>query len=107
MARGRKSQLVLTLSAEQRYELESWQRSTTLGAGLARRGRIILLLADGQSVSDVARQVAMGRRHIYKWVERFKAQGLRGLYDKPGRGRKPDFSPRSRPVSGRSGLSTT
>ncbi len=95
MARGRKTQLVLTVSAAQRYELESWQRSTIVRAGLARRGRLILLLADGRSVSDVALQVAMGRRHIYKWVERFQVQGLQGLYDKPGRGRKPVFPPKS------------
>lgn len=98
MARGRKTQLVLTLSETQRHALESWQRTTTLSVGLARRGRVILLLADGQSVSDVGRQVPMGRRHIYKWVQRFQAHGLQGLSDKPGRGRKPVFSPRRRSV---------
>jgi hypothetical protein len=64
MARGRKTQLALTLSSAQRYTLESWQRSTTVSTGLARRGRLILLLAEGPSVSDVARQVAMERRHL-------------------------------------------
>jgi transposase len=47
MARGRKSSIRIVLSAEEHQTLERWQRSTTLGAGLVRRGKIILLLAAG------------------------------------------------------------
>ena len=42
MVRGRKTNLVVCLTPEQRDILESWQRSITIPAGLARRGRIIL-----------------------------------------------------------------
>ena len=93
MARGRTTKLVVTLNAAQGRLFNSWQRSTTVPSGLARRGRLLLLLADGGSVSEGARQVDLGRRHIYKWVHRFQAQGIEGLYDKPGRGRKPVFPP--------------
>ena len=54
MARDRKSALVILLSAEERATREHWQRLTTISAGLARRARIILLLAAGESQSKVA-----------------------------------------------------
>ncbi len=85
--RGRTTQLSITLSPEDRILLESWQRSTTIQAGLARRGRIILLLSEGASISHISRTVGIRRRFIYKWVERFQALGIGGLNDKSGRGR--------------------
>jgi transposase len=93
MARGRKSPLVITLSYEERKELEKWQRSTTVDAGLARRGRIILLLSQGMSLSDIARRVGIQRCVVRKWVKRFLRKRVKGLYDKPGRGAKPFFPP--------------
>ncbi len=86
MVRGRKTNLVVDLTPEERHTLESWQRSTTIRAGLARRGRIILLMAQGASISHVSRTVGIRRRFIYKWVDRFQDQGVTGLTDKPGRG---------------------
>ena len=46
MARGRKTSLTIRLTPAQRQTLLEWQRSTTIPAGRARRGRIILLMAD-------------------------------------------------------------
>jgi len=66
--------------------LLAWQRATTISAGRARRGRIILLVADGMSISNVAAAVGISRRFVYKWVQRFLEKGLEGLADKPGRG---------------------
>ncbi len=93
MQRGFKTQIVIRLSDEQRIELQHWQRSTTTRAGLVRRSRVILLLADGMPVLRVAEAVEMGRRHVYKWAWRFLERGIEGLSDKPGRGRKPSFPP--------------
>jgi len=87
MAQGRRTSLVIELTPEERRTLESWQRSTTIMAGPARRGRIILMLAGGPTVPDIAAAVGMRRRFIYKWVQRFSQQGVAGLSDKPGRGR--------------------
>ena len=89
MARGRKSSLRIVLSPEERQTLDRWQRSTTLAAGLARRGKIILLLAAGQSQSHVAQAVGVQRTVVRKWARRFLAQRLDGLADAPGRGRLP------------------
>ena len=86
MARGRKTSLTLCLTPAQRQTLLAWQRSTTISAGLARRGRMILLLADGVTITDIAATVGISRRFVYKWVQQFQEQGVEGLTDKPGRG---------------------
>ena len=86
MARGRKTTLEIHLTPEERRTLMSWQRSTTIPAGLAKRSRIILLLADGEAISHIALIVGISRRFVYKWVNRFLAYRLDGLVDKVGRG---------------------
>ena len=86
MARGRKTALSIQLTPAQRQTLLAWQRATTIAAGQARRGRIILLMADGVPISVIAATVGISRRFVYKWVQRFLAQGMVGLTDKPGRG---------------------
>ena len=86
MARGRTTTLTIRLTPTQRQTLLAWQRATTIRAGLARRGRIILLVADRMAIADVAATVGISRRFVYKWVQRFLHQGLEGLADQPGRG---------------------
>jgi CRP-like cAMP-binding protein len=87
MARGRKTSLTIRLTPAERLTLLAWQRATTLSAGLARRARILLLLADGMTITDIAATVGLSRPHTYKWIQRFVQEGLEGLEDKPGRGR--------------------
>ena len=106
MARGRKSPLVIELFPEERETLQRWQRSTTMAAGLVRRGRIILLLADRYSQSQVAQLVGVQRAVVRQWARRFLAQRLAGLGDAPGRGAKGVFSPRGGNPVGAPGLRT-
>src|SRR5437660_9813859 len=86
MARGRRTSLTIRLTPAERLTLLAWQGATTIHAGQARRGRILLLLADGVTITDIAATVGISRRHIYKWVQRFLQEGLEGLQDKLGRG---------------------
>jgi hypothetical protein len=86
MARGRTTSLTIRLTPAQRRTLLAWQRATTIPARLARRGRIILLVADGMPISAVATTVGISRRFVYKWARRFLDNGVEGLADKPGRG---------------------
>jgi hypothetical protein len=88
MARGRKTALTIRLTPAQRQTLLAWQRATTIAAGHARRGRIILLVADGMAIATVAATVGISRRFVYKWVLRFLEQGVEGLANKPGRGHR-------------------
>ena len=96
MPRGRRTSLTITLTDEERQTLLAWQRSTSIPAGIARRGRIILLLADRVPISHIAATVGISRRYIYKWVQRFLHEGLAGLDDKPGRGRRRGSLPQER-----------
>ena len=82
MARGRKTALIIRLTPGQRRTLLAWQRATTMAAGHARRGRMILLVAEGRPITDIAATVGISRRFVYKWVQRFLAQGVRGLANK-------------------------
>lgn len=107
MARGRKSSLRVVLSPDERQTLERWQRSTTMAAGLARRGKILLLLAAGYSQSAVAQVVGVQRTVVRKWAKRFLTQRLDGLADAPGRGAKGRFPPRGGAPRGASGLRAT
>ena len=86
MVRGRKTSLSICLTPAVRQTLLAWQRATTIPAGRARRGRIILCVADGLSITAIAATVGMSRRHVYKWARRFLKQGIEGLTDKLGRG---------------------
>ncbi len=88
MARGRRTSLTISLTPAERRTLLAWQRTTTLSAGLARRARMILLLADGVTITDIAATVGLSRRHTYKWIQRFVQERLEGLEEKPRRGRR-------------------
>jgi transposase len=46
---------------------------------LGLHARIILLRAEGQSITAIAQAVHMSRVHIYKWLQRFQAEGVAGL----------------------------
>ena len=88
MARGRKTSLTIHLTPAERRTLLAWQRATTSRAGLVRRTRIILLLAEGVTITAIAATVGLSRHHTYKWIQRFMQEGLAGLENKPGRGRR-------------------
>ena len=88
MARGRPLQ-PLEVSPDTREELEALARSRSLPAGLVSRARIVLLCAEGLDNSAVAERVRVSRQTVGRWRERFRSQGLMGLYDehRPGRPR--------------------
>jgi predicted DNA-binding transcriptional regulator len=86
MPSGRTTSLTIHLTPAERQTLLAWQRAITLSVGHARRGRVILLVADGMSISAIAATVGISRRFVYKWVQRFLQERLAGLDDKPWRG---------------------
>ena len=96
MARGRTTSLTIRLTPAERQTLLAWQRATTISAGRARRGRIILLVADGRSITDIATTVGISRRYIYTWVQRFLQEGLVGLAETRGQSHRPGLRPHDR-----------
>ncbi|MGZ9275463.1 MAG: IS630 family transposase [Nitrospira sp.] len=69
------------------------QRKTTEAAGVVRRARAVILVAQGEGYASTARKVGLGERHVHKWAKRVVEQGLPGVQDKPRPGRKPVFDP--------------
>jgi transposase len=49
------------------------------------------------TITEAAATVGLSRRHSYKWIQRFRQEGLEGLVDKPGRGHQP--VPRQYPLT--------
>ena len=86
MARGRKTAVMIRLTPLERQTLLAWQRATVISAGQVRRGRIILLVADGLPIAHVAAMVGLSRPHVYKWLRRFLHAGLEGLASTSGQG---------------------
>jgi len=93
LVRGRKLSFSIVLSPDERAELERRCRMTTLPVGQYKRSQAILLLAARVSEKDTAGRCGLGVRIVRKWARRFEEQRLAGLIDRPGRGRKPVFSP--------------
>jgi transposase len=53
---------------------------------LRKRMRLIYRAMQKLSADEVGQQVKLCRRQVQKWVQRFNADGLKGLRDRPGRG---------------------
>ena len=90
---GRQSTLRIQMNEPTRTTLQKWLSCRKTPAGLARRARAMLLLAEGRTYISTARQVGLAECHIRKWAKRFLEQGVVGLSEKPRPGRLPLFAP--------------
>jgi transposase len=73
----------LSLSDDNRIELEKISRSLTEPFRKVRRAKIILQYADGISISKIACSVSLTRSATYKWIDRALAVGpIAALDDK-------------------------
>lgn len=89
MKRGRPKP-ALTISDEQREQLEQWTRRRTTAQALARRASIILLSIQGINDVQIARRLQTTRETVGHWRRRFLKHGVDGLLDesRPGAPRK-------------------
>jgi transposase len=55
------------------------------------RASIILRRAEGLKQADIAEELGVSIPCVNKWSQRFEREGLPGLAEKPGRGRKPSL----------------
>src|SRR5499426_2962552 len=77
---------VLALTLPERRELKKRLRSRILPAEDVRRARLILMLAQGDSYSQIRQTLGCNRSYISRWKQRFVEQRLAGLYARhPGR----------------------
>ena len=86
---------VPSFTPEQRQALEEL-RDHSPKPYLRERAAAILKVIDGEYAAQVARSGLLRPREpdtLYTWIERFEQDGVAGLSVRPGRGRKPAFSP--------------
>ena len=83
----------IDLTADLRTTLVRLTRRPTVAAGLARRARIVLLAAEGAPIRQIARQVGLAPAGVRRWLDRFRADGIAGLSDRPRSGRPRAFPP--------------
>jgi hypothetical protein len=92
---------LLVLTDDQRAALER-RRDTAPKPHERERAAALLKVAAGMSPAQVAREGLLRQRKrttVYSWVRRFRQEGMAALAVRPGRGRKPAFSP-SLPATG-------
>ena len=82
----------VTVTAEERSQLEAISRSRSLPHGLVRRARIVLGSADGIGTNELADQHQVSRPTVSLWRKRWCESGLAGLHSemRPGRPRSID-----------------
>jgi transposase len=81
--------VTVDVPAADREVLESWLRSSSISAGLARRARIVLLAAEGAAVKDIVTLVGASKPTVIGWKKRYAVDGIAGLQDLPKAGRPP------------------
>lgn len=82
----------LSLSADEREQLERWVLRRKSAQDLALRSRIVLECATGASNSEVARLLAVSLPTVRKWRNRLLEHRLNGLVNEPRPGRRATVS---------------
>jgi transposase len=74
----------IELTAEERAQLEAWERRRTSAQALALRSRIVLAAAEGPANNtEIARSLGVAVSSVRKWRNRFAVHRLDGLTDEP------------------------
>lgn len=84
---------VIDLTPAERAVLQRRVASPTTAQRDALRARIVLLRAAGRREAEVAEEIGTSINTVSLWSKRFEENGLEGLKDRAGRGRKPWLAP--------------
>src|SRR5260370_29582788 len=82
---------VLELTPDEKQELQRLAGSKTGSQRDGLRARIVLRRAEGSREAEVAAALGVSINTVSTWSRRFEQQGLEGLQDRPGGGRKPSL----------------
>jgi transposase len=75
------------VSPRDRAELERWLRSPSMPAGLVMRAKIVLAAAEGARTGEIVQRVGVSKPTVIAWRNRYLAEGIGGLDDRPKAGR--------------------
>ena len=92
----RQSPFVIELSTPERAALEFTSRRYSAPYRDVVRARIVLLAADRQENTEIARRLDTPVQIVSKWRKRFFEEGLAGLAERSRTGRRPGFPPSAR-----------
>ena len=81
-------EFVRPLGPQEAETLQKLLRSRSVPAGIYQRALMIHWSSQGQTPSEIARRLEHKYDNVRKWSRRFNEEGLAGLHEKPGRGRK-------------------
>src|SRR5258708_23851831 len=87
-------------SEEDRRELERLVRGASTPAGLSRRARAVLLMADGVSGTEVPQKIGYTGGQVSPIRRRFAEAGLDGFKERPRAGRPPRITDHKTPHVG-------
>ena len=82
---------ILDITAEEEEELRRRVAASTTSVRDHLRASIILRRIDGVKQVRVAEELGVSVACVNKWSQRFEREGLEGLSDREGRGRKPSI----------------
>jgi transposase len=86
----------LKLSKRERDDLQAIVRRQRAEARFHRRARMVLMAAEGESLSGIARRLGTCRARVGQWLRRFRERRLEGLEDLPRSGRPAEITPLER-----------
>ena len=92
----RQSPFTIELLPAERAALESTSRRYSAPYRDVVRARIVLLAAQGQENTEIARRLDTPVQIVSKWRKRFFDEGVAGLAERSRTGRRPAFPPRTR-----------
>ena len=84
MARPRKH---VPVTQADRERLEALLRAGNTPQKIVDRATIVLLVAAGLDVEEIAAQTGFSRNAVYRWRHRYETRGIEGLKDEPRPGR--------------------
>lgn len=82
----------IELTPEEEAELRQRVKSRSASKRDSLRASIILRRAEGTKQADIAEELGISIPCVNKWSQRFERDGLEGLVEKAGRGRKSSLS---------------
>lgn len=91
----RSSPFIIDLSPAEQAELASRSRRYSAPYRDVVRARIVLLAAEGEENTEIARRLELPVQIVSKWRKRFFEERLAGLAERPRTGRRPAFPPRA------------